>query len=164
MATLSSGHTQHLQNIALRNDKRNALLKVQSTWKQAPCPINIKPTAQLVSTCTGFVGYQAGQQNSSSQLGSQMSGMIYYKGTTSGVPESVRLQQLTANTADASQGIPFRNPDGSFSYLPDPLTRFSQYTPYKPPPCPAPLPYTAINPGEPLARIPPCTGPRNYFV
>ena len=154
MATLSSGHTQHLQDRALRNDRRNALLKVQKTWQPTPCPINIKPVEQLVSTCSGYMVYKSGVMNN----------MIYYTGKPSGVPESVRLQQLTANTADASQGIPFRNADGSFSYLPDPLTRFSQYAPYQPPPCPPPLPYNATNAGDPVARIPPCVGPRNYFV
>jgi len=153
MANISSGHTQLLQDMALRNDRRNALLKVQKTWQPTPCPINVKPVPQLVSTCSGYMAYKSGVMNN----------MIYYTRSPCGVPESVRLQQLAANTADASQGIPFRNNDGSFSYLPDPLTRFNQYTPYKSPPCPAPLPYNATNAGDPVARIPPCNGPKVLF-
>ena len=165
MATLSSGHTQHLQDRALRNDKRNALLKVQKTWKESCCPNNIQPVAKNVVTCSGSVISQTGGQRSSNQLNNKMTNFGNYTySSPSAVPESVRLQKLAGDTADASIGIPFRNADGSFSYLPNPATRFNQYAPYRPPPCAPALPYYATNAGNPVARIEPCVAPKILYI
>jgi hypothetical protein len=174
MPNISSGHTQLLQNRALHNDRKNALIKVQNNWKAPCCPNNIKPVAQVVSSCPVFTTssqtlsqINSGQQSSSNHLTNKVNNLINYTAVVPkcGVPESVRIQQVKANTADAAVGLAVRNPDGSFSYLPNPYTRFNQYLPYTPScPCGNTGPYNATNAGDPVARIPPCVAPKILYI
>lgn len=132
-----------------------------------PCKPAIRPVPQLVTACDGTTVQRDGQTTSSAALTFQTSrfgNYTYTPNTTSGVPESIRIQQVVQTTLDLSTQTPVQNADGSTSFLVNPATRFKEYEPYQPPACPLPLPASATNAGNPAVRQPPCVAPNIILV
>jgi len=157
MSTLSSGYTNQLQRKALYCDRQVALEKVKNM--QQSCYKNVNPIPTTRTNCSGQTVVQNNQQASSSAANRS----TYTPRSTSGVPESVRIQKLQTLIADSSINIPFRNSNGRYSFTIDTLQRFNEYKPYQPPPCAPPLPILATNAGNPIPSIPPCNGPKVLF-